>query len=176
MDEKLLKEKLLSYIYKDFEVLKSAKGEHFFGSGVRPDLVLELKYSDILIVIELKNDYSKSYNSNELLRQAINYKHSKYDGKIPDFVFISTTKLMEGKGGFSIAEGRALGLAYKLGVGVIEMYKEKELRFKIGNEKIYTQNILTGEIYFDFTPRQLIVGTKAKSNRVSRESKFKRNN
>lgn len=166
MKEDIIKELLMGHISKDFNVIKGAESLHFSGKKIRPDILLNLKNSDILIVIELKDDTSKNYNSNELLRQAIDYKHSKYDGKIPDFVFVTTTKLMDGNGAFSVAEGRAFGLAAKLGVGHIYISNSKQLRFKVGSRKPYTLDIPTGDVVIDFTRLKLIVGTKAKSNKV----------
>ena len=164
MNELDIKKRLLNIFKKDFEIKEVGFGINFFGKRVVPDIIMKLRHSNYLIIIEIKDDRCKNFKLNELLRQGVTYKYSTYDGYAPDLVLVTTFKWLK-KAPF--VDG-AIGLASKLGVGFIGNFANgKQLRFRLGSKVYYRYNIKERESEYYFHSPTIKIGTNHKSNKIS---------
>jgi len=166
MKEKIIKEKLIKLLSNDFEIIEKISGLNFYGKEIRPDFAFKFKDSNGFFVVEIKDDTTKNFDLTELLRQAITYKHSVYNGLIPNYCFVTTYEML--KGNFNTSKSAEMfGLSYKLGIGRIYLTDGNKIQIGVGSQIYYKYDIQSGDSEFNFQNLSSItVGTNAKSNRV----------
>jgi len=166
MKEEIIKEKLIKLLSNDFEIIEKISGLNFYGKEVRPDFAFKFKDSNGFFVVEIKDDATKNFHLTELLRQAITYKHSIYNGLIPNYCFVTTYGMLKGNFNY-FTSSEMFGLAYKLGIGRIYLTRGNKIQIGVGSQIYYKYDIKTCESEFNFQKlSSIVVGTKAKSNRI----------
>lgn len=174
--EHQLRDELIHIFSKSehFDVISEPEGIYPNGKRLRPDF--GFYFRDLFFVVEVKDDDTKHFEIKDLYRQAINYKHTVFNGKMPNFVFIVTTSLLKGDQQLlSNKEYPIKPLGFLLGIGQIHATRNGKIRVVSGSSThaLYNKKNEQWELLDFSNLPNLVIGTKTSSNKLNNKESLR---